>query len=67
MSLENHIKRFIKEHRALDEKIMTLENTGMFDDDELASMKKHRLHLKDEIVRLQTLDPDHLPHKGDKH
>jgi uncharacterized protein YdcH (DUF465 family) len=65
MSLENHIKRLVAEHRKLDEQISTMENTGKFDDEELLTMKKHRLHLKDDIQRLRQLDPDHLPHKSD--
>lgn len=66
MALQNHIKRLIEEHRKLDEEIDHLENTGSFNDIVLSSMKKTRLHLKDEIVRLQQLDPAHLPHKGDR-
>lgn len=67
MSLENHIKRLTSEHRRLDEEIQHMENTGHFDDTMLNSMKKTRLHLKDEIARLQHLDPRHLPHKSDRH
>jgi hypothetical protein len=66
MSLENHIKRLTKEHRELDQQIQTMENTGKFDDEELHTMKKQRLHLKDEIERLRHLDPAHLPHKSDQ-
>jgi len=64
MSLENHINRLIKEHRELDIEIEHMENTGQFDDDVLMSKKRLRLHLKDEISRLQKLDPHHLPHKS---
>jgi uncharacterized protein YdcH (DUF465 family) len=66
MSLENHIKRLVREHRELDGQIVTMENTGKFDDEELMAMKKQRLHLKDEIERLRHLDPDHLPHRSDQ-
>lgn len=65
--LENHIKRLVKEHLDLDSEIVRMENTGSFDDEVLTSLKKQRLHLKDEISRLQTLDPAHLPHKSDRH
>ncbi len=65
MSLENHIKRLVKDHRDLDEQIDLMESTGGFDDSDLQYLKKKRLHLKDEIERLRHLDPAHLPHKSD--
>jgi uncharacterized protein YdcH (DUF465 family) len=65
MSLDNHIKRLAKEHRELDSRIVLMENTGRFNDEELVQLKKQRLRLKDEIERLLHLDPDHLPHKSD--
>lgn len=64
MSLENHIKRLVDEHKALDEQITHMETSGQFDDDDLVEKKRHRLHLKDEIYRLQ--HPE-LQHKDKKH
>lgn len=53
MSMENHIKRLINDHRVLDEQINEMESSGHFDDEDLVLKKKQRLHLKDEITRLQ--------------
>lgn len=57
MSMQNHINRLIKEHRELDQTIEHMESTGHFDDDDLQSKKRQRLHLRDEIERLRHLDP----------
>lgn len=65
MSLENHIKKLVHDHRLLDEEIVSMESSRSFDDADIVSKKKQRLHLKDEITRLQKLDPHHLPHKSD--
>lgn len=52
MSLESHIDALQKEHDRLDALIATeLRRTGS-DDLELVKMKREKLHLKDEIVRL---------------
>ena len=53
MSMENHIKRLVNEHKALDELIDHMESSGSFDDETLVEKKRHRLHLKDEIFKLQ--------------
>lgn len=56
MSMENHIKRLVNDHRLLDEKISAMESSGHFDDEDLVLKKKQRLHLKDEITRLKKLE-----------
>lgn len=51
--IEHHIKHLQEEHSKLDKTIAGRESTGVFEDDALTEMKKQRLHLKDEITRLQ--------------
>jgi uncharacterized protein YdcH (DUF465 family) len=55
MSLENHIKRIVREHADLDRQIDRMERSDQITDLSLPSMKKQRLMLKDEIRRLQDL------------
>ena len=50
---ESRIKHLEEAHRALDKQIDSLEKTGLFDDLKLDDLKKHRLHLKDEIAILK--------------
>ena len=50
---ELRIKHLEEAHRALDKKIDTLERTGLFEDLKLDTLKKQRLHLKDEIAILK--------------
>ena len=40
-------------HRVLDKRIDGLESTGVFEDVTLEVLKKQRLHLKDELVKLK--------------
>ena len=56
MSYEMRIKHLEEQHQALNKRIDGLESTGVFDDAELISLKKQRLHLKTQIV---TLIQDH--------
>jgi uncharacterized protein YdcH (DUF465 family) len=52
MSTENRIRHLEEEHHKLDKKIDGLESTGVFDDAELATLKKQRLRIKTELVTL---------------
>jgi len=52
MSAENRIKHLEEEHHRLNKKIDGLESTGVFDDAELATLKKQRLKIKTELVTL---------------
>ena len=61
---ENRIKHLEEAHRALDKQIDTLEKNGLFEDLKLEDLKKHRLHLKDEIVILKNKQLEH-EHKND--
>jgi uncharacterized protein YdcH (DUF465 family) len=48
----NRIKHLQDLHNELDKRIDGMESTGVFEDVTLEVLKKQRLHLKDEIVKL---------------
>jgi hypothetical protein len=52
MTLQKRIEHLEKEHATLDKKIDGLESTGAFQDELLNKLKKQRLHIKDDIVKL---------------
>jgi uncharacterized protein YdcH (DUF465 family) len=52
MNAANRIKHLEEEHQKLDKKIDGLESTGVFDDAEITDLKKQRLCLKTELVKL---------------
>ena len=56
--LEHRLKHLTDEHQAIDKRIDGLESTGVFEDATLEVLKKQRLHLKDEIVKIK-LKIDH--------
>ena len=58
MIWERRLKHLEEEHHRLDKKINGLESTGVFDDVEITDLKKQKLHLKTEIVKIKQ---DHLP------
>jgi uncharacterized protein YdcH (DUF465 family) len=47
--LLHHYEHLQEKHRKLDKDIQHLEISGVYTDDELHSMKKNRLALKDEM------------------
>jgi len=50
----NYYISVLEEHHAkLDTRIDQMELTGQYTDDELSPMKKERLRIKDEIIRLK--------------
>ena len=51
--LENRIKHLEQEHAQLDKRIDGMESTGVFGDATLEVLKKQRLHIRDEIVKLK--------------
>jgi hypothetical protein len=58
-ALEKQLAVLRKEHRELDEKIQGLAADSPYDPIELQRLKKRKLHLKDEIARLDSaLLPD---------
>lgn len=52
---ETRIKHLEEMHRVLDNKIESLEKTGIYEDHALQNLKKQKLQLKDELRRLNRL------------
>jgi len=52
MSLSSHIGQLRRKHEALHRKIEDAEKHPSVDDLEVHEMKRHKLQLKEEIVRL---------------
>ena len=51
--LQNRVRHLEEEHTRLDKRIDGLESTGVFEDVSLEVLKKQRLHIKDELVKLK--------------
>jgi uncharacterized protein YdcH (DUF465 family) len=51
--LEHRLKRLEEDHAQINKRIDGLESTGVFEDATLEVLKKQRLHLKDELVKLK--------------
>lgn len=51
--LQHRLQHLENDHAALNKKIDGLEKTGVFEDVTLEVLKKQRLHLKDEISKIQ--------------
>jgi uncharacterized protein YdcH (DUF465 family) len=51
--IQHRITRIEEEHAAINKKIDGLEKTGVFEDVTLEVLKKQRLHLRDELVKLR--------------
>jgi uncharacterized protein YdcH (DUF465 family) len=51
--LEHRLNHLETEHQAIDKRIDGLESTGVFEDATLEVLKKQRLYLKDEIVKIK--------------
>ena len=51
--LQHRVRHLEEEHARLDKRIDGMESTGIFEDTTLEVLKKQRLHLKDEIVKLK--------------
>lgn len=50
--IEKRLKHLEEMHAILDKRIDGLEKTGKFSDEQMAELKKQRLHLKDEIAKI---------------
>ena len=50
----HHLKHLEDKHWKLDKDIDLMERTGNFGDNNITEMKKQRLNLKDEIVKLKS-------------
>lgn len=51
--LEKKLKSLHKQHADLDKKVTKMETTGVYEDSHLEKMKKQRLHIKDNIAKIQ--------------
>jgi uncharacterized protein YdcH (DUF465 family) len=51
--LQNRVRHLEEEHAQLDKRIDGMESTGVFEDVTLEILKKQRLHIKDELVKLK--------------
>ena len=51
--IEHRLKHLEEEHQIINKRIDGLESTGVFEDATIEVLKKQRLHLKDEIVKLK--------------
>jgi uncharacterized protein YdcH (DUF465 family) len=51
--LQHRLTHLEKDHAELDKRIDGMESTGVFEDATLEVLKKQRLHLRDEIVKIQ--------------
>jgi uncharacterized protein len=50
---QHHLEKLLKEHQSLDKQIDQIEFTRVFEDSRLEQLKKMRLHIRDEIARLE--------------
>ena len=53
MTITARIKHLENEHQKLDKKIDGLEKSGNFQDELLNKLKKQRLHIKDDLVKIK--------------
>jgi len=51
--LQNRVRHLEEEHARLDKRIDGMESTGVFEDATLEVLKKQRLHIRDELVKLR--------------
>lgn len=52
MTIAGRIKHLEKEHAKLDKQIDGMEENGVFSDEHLVKLKKQRLHVKEDLVKL---------------
>ena len=52
MTIAGRIKHLEKEHAKLDKQIDGMEKNGVFSDEHLVKLKKQRLHVKEDLVKL---------------
>ena len=51
--LQNRVRHLEEEHAQLDKRIDGMESTRVFEDVTLEILKKQRLHIRDELVKLK--------------
>ncbi|RXF75336.1 YdcH family protein [Hansschlegelia zhihuaiae] len=57
MSIESHISELEKKHRALEKEIETELMHPNSDDAKVSTLKRKKLKIKDEMVRLKSPEP----------
>lgn len=53
VSLKNHLDVLVRKHRSLDEQIASLHKTNAVDSLDIVSLKREKLHLKEEIIQTE--------------
>ena len=56
---EGRIRHLEQMHEVLDKKIDGIEKTGVFDDNQLHTLKKQRLQLRDQLADLRRRQWEH--------
>jgi len=59
MSSEAHLAELVKRHEALEREIAEAMSHSSVDTVEITELKRRKLHLKDEIARLQRIETIH--------
>ena len=54
MSMESHLAKLQQKHGEIERKLDEIAHHPSADDLELADLKRRKLHLKDEISKIQT-------------
>lgn len=62
MSLTNHLVELQRRHTALERELVELKAQPATDELRIAEMKRKKLQLKDEIVRLSKQEPPTIFH-----
>lgn len=57
------IKHLEAAHNSLDQRIRSLETSGIFEDMQLHAMKKQKLKIKDDIQQLKNRNKTTVPNK----
>jgi len=57
------IKHLEAAHNSLDQRIRSLETSGIFEDTQLHTMKKQKLKIKDDIQQLKNRNKTTVPNK----
>ena len=57
MSIESHISELEKKHRAIEKEIETELMHPSSDDTRVSSLKRKKLRIKDELVRIAPTEP----------
>ena len=53
MSIQAHLAELVRRHQALEQEILEAQMHLSCDDLKVAELKRRKLHVKDEIARLQ--------------